>query len=252
MSYCASCGAAIPTGGTFCGQCGHRVGNPLPDATNASPVATPAAPVAAVVPPTVALGPTPTPPPPPSTRRSPAAAVFGVLALAAVGAGILIFATRDDKKSTSTDGNGLATTTVVDGASTSTSEAGSTLPATTVSADPSVQLQQLVAGDRPTADTLVGKFVVQLSAKKLGLVVNGLTFGPAEIRDDHLKLRSAYGAILVDAGAFQFTAGGQPMTGWYLTIVPTAFPTKAAADQWCTSHGLPAGDCFSRQFKPPA
>ena len=92
--------------------------------------------------------------------------------------------------------------------------------------------------DQPTADSLQNSFVVQLSAKKIGLVVDGVTYGPVEILADHMTRRDAYGAILVDAGRYQFSNQGQPMTGWFLTIVPQTFPTRDAANQWCTDHGL--------------
>ena len=175
-------------------------------------------------------------------------AVLAVLAMAAIGAGIIVFATRGDKKPPADDSGAVTTSTALLG---STSSVAATVPTTTLAPDPLVQLQQLVASDRATADTLVGHFVVQVSAKKIGLTVNGLTYGPADIYDDHQKLRSAYSAILVDASQFKFPSGGKSMDGWYLTIVTTSFPTKVAADKWCTDHGLPASDCFSRVFMPP-
>jgi len=83
-------------------------------------------------------------------------------------------------------------------------------------------------------------------------VVDGVTYGPVEILADHMTRRDAYGAILVDAGRYQFSNQGQPMTGWFLTIVPQTFPTRDAANQWCTDHGLGSNDCFGRTFQPLA
>ena len=64
------------------------------------------------------------------------------------------------------------------------------------------------------------------------------------------SIADAYGAILVDGGAFAFEFGGQPMTGWFLSIVPEAFATQEAAAKWCTDRGLASNECFGREFKP--
>lgn len=113
----------------------------------------------------------------------------------------------------------------------------------------SAELQRLIAFDRPSADSLVGQYVPQLSAKYVGLVYSGITYGPVEILADHVNQRRAYGAILVDSSAFAFEFDGGPMIGWYLSIVPVPYPTKEAATQWCTDHGLGNDDCFGREFK---
>ncbi|MGB8862421.1 MAG: serine/threonine-protein kinase [Ilumatobacteraceae bacterium] len=136
-----------------------------------------------------------------------------------------------------------------------TTAVAATTPATASTApDPvaiaSGELSRLLASDRATADSLVGQFVPQLSAKFVGLVYQGVTYGPVEILADHEKNRDAYGAILVDSGLYMFEINGGPMVGWYLTVVPTSFSTKAAATQWCTDHGLGPDDCFGREFKP--
>ena len=72
-----------------------------------------------------------------------------------------------------------------------------------------------------------------------------------EILADHQTLRSTYGAILVDAGAFQFQSGGSPMTGWFLTIVLQQYDSKEEAQQFCTDNGLGGNVCLAREFKPP-
>ena len=37
------------------------------------------------------------------------------------------------------------------------------------------------------------------------------------------RYRDGWDAVLADGGAYNFTSGGEPMTGWYMTIVPIAF-----------------------------
>jgi len=174
-------------------------------------------------------------------------AVLALLGLVAVGGGIFLVTSSDDSKSTD------APTSTIAGATTTVGRevtAASTIPVDPVPAA-TAQLQQLVTQDRSTADTLVGSWIPQLSAKRVGLETDGIVYGPVEIVADHTPLRTTYGAILVDGGAFQFTSGGSPMTGWFLTIVPEKFNSKQEALQWCTDHGLGGNVCLAREFKPP-
>ena len=113
-----------------------------------------------------------------------------------------------------------------------------------------VQLQARVEEDRAIADSLVDTFVPQLSAKFVGLEVDGVVFGPVEVLADHEALRSTFGAIIVDAGAYQFTTAGAPMTGWFLSVIPQPFATKEEASAWCTDRGMGVDLCFGRSFKP--
>ena len=262
MSFCGFCGAGLAPGAKFCGECGRSIDEPFVDPNvRAAPVDA----MTAAIPAIVRATPEPviTPPPvavPPAEQITgvvprigkdkqglpgSATAVIGLLGLIAVGVGIYIV-TNDDTPSKT------LTSTIV-GATTAggdTTTAASTIPVDPVQAA-SDQLQTLVTQDRPTADTLVGSWVVQLSAKKVGLQADGITYGPVEILADHSTLRSTYGAILVDAGAFQFTAGGNPMTGWFLTMVPQQYASKAEALVFCSDHGLGPNLCLARQFKPP-
>ena len=174
---------------------------------------------------------------------------LALLGICAVGLGIYLVSSSKDSAKDSTGPTIAGASTIV----------GATVPgetlASTIPVDPTIaageQLSALVAQDRPTADTLVGNWVVQMSAKHVGLKADGITYTTVEILADHNALRTTYGAIIVDGGAFQFTSGGAPMTGWFLTIVPQVYPSKDLALQWCTDHGLNSNNCLARQFKPP-
>ncbi len=176
-----------------------------------------------------------------------------LLALCAAGLGIYLVKNSNDS-SKDTLGSTIVGASTIVGDTTAGSTDNSTAE-TTTTIDPApaaaAQLSAFVAQDRPTADTLVGSWVVQLSAKRVGLHTDGITYGPVEILADHNTLRTTYGAILVDGGAFQFKSGGSPMTGWFLTMVPVVYASKAEALQWCTDHGLGSNLCLARQFKPP-
>ncbi|CAN5450834.1 hypothetical protein BH10ACT2_BH10ACT2_28140 [soil metagenome] len=262
MSFCGFCGTTIPTGAGFCGQCGRAISEPFvsppvvqPGAVN-PPLSAPITTVIPVVPtapaasafsaapePAVAMQSTPTAP----ANNGGLMALLALLGIIAVGGGVYLVTRTDDSKPRDTLTSTIAGATTVLGDE-------STAPST-IAIDPvqtaTEQLQQFVAQDRPTADTLVGSWIPQLSAKRVGLQVGGTLYGPVEIVADHVPLRATYGAILVDAGAFQFTSGGSPMTGWFLSIVPEKFNSKAEAVKWCTDRGLGSNLCLARQFKPP-
>ncbi|MCB0954972.1 MAG: hypothetical protein KDB06_04440 [Ilumatobacter sp.] len=292
MKFCGSCGAALHAADVFCGSCGAALQAgpqatppppptppPAPAPGGQAPLPPPPAP-APPEPPTPAYAPTETAfsvapsghapmVDPPGSRRSGTMFVLAILAVAAIVAGVVVLVTRDGDDSASSGSNTtLVTDTSADGSTPATgpdgtgspgSPGGTTIATTTLpptTTDPVAaaltQLSTLVQNDQPTADSLQNSFVVQLSAKKIGLVVDGVTYGPVEILADHMTRRDAYGAILVDAGRYQFSNQGQPMTGWFLTIVPQTFPTRDAANQWCTDHGLGSNDCFGRTFQPLA
>jgi len=253
MSFCGFCGTDIPTGAGFCGQCGRAIAEPFAGAVTAPittvvPMVT-ASPAAYTAP----VSPAPAPeyvahdtPIAPSTNGG-LMAVLALLGLVAVGGGIFLVTSSDDSKSTDAPTSTIAGATTTVGSEVT---AASTIPVDPVPAA-TAQLQQLVTQDRSTADTLVGSWIPQLSAKRVGLETDGIVYGPVEIVADHTPLRTTYGAILVDGGAFQFTSGGSPMTGWFLTIVPEKFNSKQEALQWCTDHGLGGNVCLAREFKPP-
>lgn len=268
MSYCGQCGASVPTGAAFCGECGRRTDEPFVDPNVRSAPTDAMTSVIAAAPSTFQPSPaatyTPAPaatidyqagPPGQAGQQPPAGrgglmVVLALLGLAAVAGGIYLVTKSDDSSTES------VATTIAGGATTVAGES-STVPvdASTTTIDPVLvateQLQTLVAQDRPIADTLVGFWIPQLSAKRVGLEADGIVYGPIEIVADHTPLRNTYGAILVDGGAFQFQSGGSPMTGWFLTIVPETFASKAEAVQWCTDRSLGANVCLAREFKPP-
>lgn len=234
MRFCGFCGSSLPTGARFCGECGRGTDEPFTTPATAPPTAPATASPTGLVP-RVQGG------------RGGLLVVVGLLGLAAAAVGVFLLTRSDDSS------GDRSPTTAITSASTVAGE--TTTPVTTVVIDPvqaaSDQLQLLITQDRPTVDTLVGNWVVQLSAKRVDLKADGIEYGPVEILGDHTTLRDNYGAILVDAGAFQFQSDGSPMIGWFLSIVSQIFPAKVDAAQWCSDNGLAANRCLARLFPQP-
>lgn len=274
MSFCGNCGSSLAAGMSFCGECGRSVNEPfadpnarvvapdapttvLPKIIQATPEAPPAVPAspraastytspAAPYNPPVAVEPSA---PAGQSGRGGLMIALALLGVCAVGLGIYLVNNSKDTSDDSLPSTIAGQSTIV-GDTTPGATSASTIPVDPALAA-SEQLSALVAQDRPTADTLVGSWVVQLSAKRVGLKADGIEYGPVEILANHTSLRTTYGAIIVDGGAFQFQSGGNPMTGWFLTMVPVGYGSKAEALQWCTDNGLASNNCLAREFKPP-
>ncbi len=123
-------------------------------------------------------------------------------------------------------------------------------PPTTVPPDPEVvaaeRLVQLTAADAPAMVNLEESWVPQLSAKTFGTEWQGVTYDFQAILAEHEALREQYGAILVDGATYSFRVSGQPMAGWYITLVPRAYPNPEGALAWCTAEQINADDCFAK------
>jgi len=108
--------------------------------------------------------------------------------------------------------------------------------------DPLSQLLGLASRDRPAAQELLQWWVPQVSAKWVGLEIDGFTFGLDEILDDHLRQRSAYGAILVQSGEYRMSDN----PSLWVSLVPVRSADAQGALDWCRSMGIGREDCFAR------
>ena len=84
----------------------------------------------------------------------------------------------------------------------------------------------------------------QLSSKQLDFVVDGVSFGYADILGDHLSLRSAYDARLVwssDWSSFR-------EKDFYVTVAAVPFSTPEEANAWCDSQAIDADNCFAKRL----
>lgn len=106
-------------------------------------------------------------------------------------------------------------------------------------------LDQQVSTDHTAVEQLVGSWVPQLSAKKVGLVADGITYDYESILSDYQNEVAQYpGALLLKSGdysSFKFP-------GFYVTVAPQSFGSAAAANQWCDSQNIDADDCFAKRL----
>ncbi len=134
-----------------------------------------------------------------------------------------------------------ATTTTATTTTATTTTATTTLPLTAEQ-----QLALVIDEDAPLVAGIAETWLPQLSAKRLGLEIDGVVFGYEEILADHMAHRAAYDAVLIDGGTYNFNLDGDQMTGWYMTLVPQPFGTFEGALDWCRLEDIGRDDCFAK------
>jgi hypothetical protein len=106
-------------------------------------------------------------------------------------------------------------------------------------------LRQRAAEDRSRAESLVGSWLPQLSAKRPGLNVNGVTFDHRKIWADFLAGRDRHpDVLLVWSGEFSSFRHGD----FWITLVPTAYSSGESANGWCESAGIGRDDCYAKRL----
>lgn len=120
-------------------------------------------------------------------------------------------------------------------------ETESTLPD-----DPKKALKQLAATDgKEVTDDLDGKWVPQLSSKKVGIEAEGKTWKEQDILDEHEELREEYPRVrLVWSGDYS----SFKESNFWVTVVGIGYSDPEDALSWCSSHGLGADSCYAKQL----
>jgi hypothetical protein len=104
-------------------------------------------------------------------------------------------------------------------------------------------LQQQVDTDRTQVETLVGKWVPQLSSKSYGLVADGRTYDYGAIRADFTATRQSYpSALLLWSGDYTSYTKGD----FWVTVASSSFGSGAEANAWCVAEHLDADHCFAK------
>jgi len=173
--------------------------------------------------------------------------VSGITAGALVIAAVIVLVTSLTKPATPTNPSGYPTATAT-ATQTVTASALPTTATQTVTAipdpiDPEQQLRQIANGDRPFVSVrLADRWVPQLSAKRLGVVDQGIVWDNATTLREHLQLRERYHARLLWSGEWStFSA-----SNFWVTVADITFPTSAGALAWCTSQGFDRDHCFAK------
>jgi serine/threonine-protein kinase len=106
-------------------------------------------------------------------------------------------------------------------------------------------LQQQVAADRSVAEGLVGHWVPQLSSKRLGLTVHGVTFDYLDIMADFQALRTRFPhSVLIRSD--DYSSYRQP--DYWVTVLAETYPSAEAANAWCDANGFAAEDCYAHRL----
>ncbi|MHA6783538.1 SHOCT domain-containing protein [Pseudonocardia saturnea] len=107
------------------------------------------------------------------------------------------------------------------------------------------QLDGFVAADRAEVEGLLGTWVPQLAAKRVGQAPDGTITTEASIVDNHrAHLRTRPDLLLLrsdDYGSFR-------LPGYFVTIAPQPFGTGEEALGWCVGQGFGPDDCFAKRI----
>lgn len=266
MPTCANCGRALQPGAQVCSGCGVQV-PPRWEPPTPPQWAPPTAQQLWAPPPQAPQQAQQWTPPPqqqmllePEPRaahpaRGPILVIAGaVLLVVAAVAAFVVFrhvsggspsAAAAALPTTTVQNPGPATTTTTVPTTTSTTDT-TTAPATpTDEASAQQALQQLVDSDRTSVEALVGSWVPQLSSKKVGLVVNGVTFDYLAILADYQQEAAAHpGALLLKSDDYSNFL----LTGFWVTVAPQQFGDPGSANSWCDSQNIDANDCFAERL----
>jgi serine/threonine-protein kinase len=107
------------------------------------------------------------------------------------------------------------------------------------------QLAQQVINDHFAVESLVGSWVPEVSAKKLGLVVAGTTFDYTAILAEYHRLLDVYPqALLLKSGDYKTFR----YPDYWITVVASPFPSASGANGWCDTMGIGPSDCLAARL----
>ncbi|MFG1645568.1 hypothetical protein ACGFMK_35250 [Amycolatopsis sp. NPDC049252] len=106
-------------------------------------------------------------------------------------------------------------------------------------------LQGQVGADRSAVEALVGSWVPEVSAKKLGLVAGGIVYDYPDIWADYQRLSGTYPRALLLKSENYATFG---LPDYWITVVAMPFPRAADANAWCDSRNIGPGDCLAARL----
>jgi hypothetical protein len=242
MTTCRECGHTGGPVAKFCTHCGAAVQQAYDRTTQPTSPPLPFAPPVSDPPP-VGGG---------SRRGLVGVAVACGVAVAVIATFVLVNGDADDSVSSPPAEITVYQTTEVPAASQPTSDAGippdpqqAAEPEPDDAATALAELQRQREEDRPEVEALVGQWVPQLSAKRPGLVVNGITYDYVEILRDFRSTSARYpDALLLFSGDYSSFRYGD----FWITVVPRPHADGPATNTWCDTEGIPVDDCYAKMI----
>ncbi|WP_248279029.1 hypothetical protein [Brevibacterium sp. 'Marine'] len=188
--------------------------------------------------------------PPAQKKRGGMIALFAVIVIVlgvGIGWGAAKFFSKDPEDSATVASTDEPTNAASDDGSAAASN--SPEPTETESAlpdDPKEALKQLADSDGQTAKSeLNGKWVPQLSSKKVGLEAEGKTWDEEAILEEFEGLREEFPRVkLIWSGDFS----SFKEDNFWVTVVGIGYDDPDDALSWCSSHGLGPDSCYAKQL----
>ena len=118
-------------------------------------------------------------------------------------------------------------------------------PAPSSAADPEDQLRSRLDGDAATVESLVGKWIPQLSSKREGDVIDGTRYDAAAVLADFNGWQERVPSSVLTRSERFTSFRGQD---YWVTVAAEPFDTAEAANAWCATEGLAPGDCFAKRL----
>jgi serine/threonine-protein kinase len=123
--------------------------------------------------------------------------------------------------------------------------APSPAPSAAPTGDPADLLRQQLDADAATVESLVGKWIPQLSSKREGDVVNGTRIDATAVLVDFRSWQAKVpNSVLTKSERFTSFRG----RNYYVTLAAQPFDTPEAANAWCVTQGLAPDDCFAKRL----
>lgn len=173
--------------------------------------------------------------------------VVGIVLAGGIGWGAATFFSKDSEDPANVASTDEPTNAASDDGSATSSK--SSEPTETESAlpdDPKKALKQLADSDGQTAKSeLNGKWVPQLSSKKVGLEAEGKTWDEEAILEEFEGLREEFPRVkLIWSGDFS----SFKEDNFWVTVVGIGYDDPDDALSWCSSHGLGPDSCYAKQL----
>lgn len=106
-------------------------------------------------------------------------------------------------------------------------------------------LRGILDADRSAVEALVGQWVPQLSAKRPGMLVQGVAYDYVEILRDFRATQARYpDALLLFSGEYSSFKYGD----FWITIEPLPYYDGQSANAWCDGEGIPVDDCYAKMI----